>query len=216
MSSDAALARPRLRGWSHAVVTPLAVGAAWLLWETAASPKRWSALVFGVGLIGLFSISSLYHVPRWSSRTRYLLSRFDVAMIQLFIAAAFTPIALHALQGAWRTWSLTIAWVIAGVGAIIAASPVRGPRWLVALAYLGFGWLGVVPVAKAVAAMPWQGAALLAAGGLFYTVGAIVYARRWPDPWPEWFGFHEIFHLLVIAGGAAHFVAVWRYVLPLG
>ena len=208
--------RPRLRGWSHAAATPLAVIAAVLLWQHASGPGRWSEAVFGIALIGLFGISGLYHVPSWDERTRYLLSRFDVAMIVLFIAGSFTPIAVHVLHGAWRVWSLTIGWSVAGVGAVIAASPIRGPRWLAPLAYVGLGWLGVPAMLKAMAALPLAASALIVVGALAYMVGAFVYARRLPDPWPHWFGFHEVFHLLVILGSAAHFVAIWRYVVPTG
>ena len=208
--------RPRMRGWSHAAATPLAVLGAYLLWQRAGGAADWSEAVFGIALIGLFGISGLYHVPSWDARTRYLLSRFDVAMIVLFIAGSFTPIAVHVLHGAWRVWSLTIGWSVAGIGAAIAASPIRGPRWLAVLGYIGLGWLGMPAVVKAMAALPLAASVLILFGALCYLVGAIVYARRAPNPWPAWFGFHEVFHLLVIVGSAAHFVAIWRYVVPLG
>ncbi|HEX2027775.1 MAG TPA: hemolysin III family protein, partial [Nitriliruptorales bacterium] len=140
------MCRPRLRGWVHAVATPLAVLGAWVLWRSAAPDgvRRASVLVFGVALVGLFATSALYHLPRWEAGARRILSRCDGAMIQLFIAATFTPIAVHALSGAWRTWSLATAWTVAAVGAMVAASPVRGPRWAVAAGYVAFGWLAVV------------------------------------------------------------------------
>lgn len=210
--------RPRLRGWSHAVATPLAAAAGVMLWRSAGGgvAQRVSVMVFAVCLVGLFGVSSLYHVPNWDARVRDLLRRFDVAMIVIFMAASFTPIGVHALSGTWRTWSIVLAWVIAIVGAAVAASPLRGPRWLTAAAYVALGSLGVIPLTRMMSALPWQGTGLLVLGGLFYIVGAVVYARRSPDPWPLWFGYHEIFHLLVLAGGTAHYVAVWRYVLPLG
>lgn len=210
--------RPRLRGWSHAAATPLAAAAGWLLWNSAAAgvAQRASVVVFAVCLVGLFGVSSLYHVPNWDADVRDLLRRFDVAMIVIFMAASFTPIGVHALSGTWRTWSIGLAWVIAIVGAVVAASPLRGPRSLTAAAYVALGSLGVIPLTRMMSALPWQGTGLLVLGGLFYAVGAVIYARRSPDPWPLWFGYHEIFHLLVLAGGTAHYVAVWRYVLPLG
>lgn len=195
---------------------PFALAATLLLYnEAAAGAPRWSVLVFGIGLIALYAISGLYHLPTWSPRAAYILSRFDVAMIQLFIAASYTPLAIHALDGAWRTYSLVIAWTIAIVGAGFAASPIAAPRWFSALAYLGFGWLGIVPLIKIADVLPWQGMALIALSGGLYTVGALIYARKRPDPWPHLFGFHELFHVLVVLAGAAHVIAIWRYTIPL-
>jgi hemolysin III len=208
--------RPRLRGWIHGAAVPVAVLVAVLLWRTA-SPglARTSVAVFGIGLIGLFGVSSVYHVPRWPVRVKAWLARVDVAMIQLFIAATFTPVAVHTLSGAWRTWSLAVAWAIAGVGAIVAASPLTGPRWLTVAAYASFGSLAAIPLLRIVDVLPPTGVALIVLGGLVYILGGVVYARQGPDPWPAWFGFHEVFHVLVVAGGALHVAAIWRYALPL-
>jgi hemolysin III len=198
-------------------MVPVALAGGWLVVAQSApeGAKRASAVVFGVCLVGLYLTSSLYHVPRWGARARYILSRCDVAMIQLFIAGTFTPVAFHALSGAWRTWSLVVAWTLAVAGAGIAASPIRAPRWLSTLGFIGIGWLSVVPLVKMMSALPREGLGLLALGGLLYTLGAVVYAKRWPDPVPRWFGFHEIFHLLVVAASTAHFLAIWQYVLPI-
>jgi hemolysin III len=208
--------RPLLRGWLHAGMTPLALVGALLLLRSATGgwSQRMSVVVFGVCLTGLYAVSSTYHVGRWSARARYILSRCDGAMIQLFIAATFTPIAWHALDGAWRLWSLVVAWAVAVVGAGIAVSSLDAPRWLATLGYVAVGWLGVVPMVKIINALPWEGSGLIMLGGLLYTLGAIVYARRWPDPFPAWFGFHEVFHVFVIAASTAHYLAIWRYVLP--
>lgn len=212
-------ARPILRGWIHAAAVPLALVAAWWLWratEASALGTRVSVMVFAVGLVGLYGTSALYHVPRWDDRRRWLLSRADVAMIQIFIAASFTPFAWHALDGLWRTGSLVAAWTIGLVGAVVAASPISGPRWLVAGAYLAFGWSAAVPVWKIAERLPWPGVALIIVAGVLYSVGAVVYARKRPDPWPHRFGFHEVFHVLVVLAGAVQFVAIVRYTLPLG
>ncbi|MGH8929180.1 MAG: PAQR family membrane homeostasis protein TrhA [Egibacteraceae bacterium] len=225
-TGHAVVSRPRLRGWLHAAMVPLALASAWTLWRTAPSEgaSRLPVLVFGVCLVGLYATSSLYHVPPWGARVRRILSRCDRAMIQLFIMATFTPIAFHTLSGSWRMWSLLIAWLVGIVGAVLAALPLSASRWIPtlknaspwvpALSYVGVGWLLVVPFTKIIDALPWEGSALIVLGGLLYTIGAFIYAKRWPDPSPRWFGFHEIFHLLVIAGSTAHYVAVWRYVLP--
>lgn len=207
--------RPRFRGWVHTIAAPIAAVVSLLLWQ-AAGPGvfRFSVAVFGVGLVALYGVSGLYHLSR-RVRLRYWLSRLDVAMIQLFIAASFTPVAVHTLEGAWETWSLVTAWVIAVVGAAIGASPLRAPRWLSVAAYTAFGSLAVVPLTKMIEVLPPAGLGLLVASGLLYITGGVVYARRRPDPWPRWFGFHEVFHVLVVLGGAAHVVAVWEYTLPL-
>ena len=211
------LTRPRLRGVVHAAAAPLALVGTWALWRASAPsvPHRTSALVFGGFLAALFTTSAVYHVPRWTAPVRRALARCDVAMIVLFIAATYTPVAVHALDGAWRTWSLVAAWVIALAGAAVAASPLVAPRWLAVAGYIAFGWLGAVPLLKVAGALPWPGIALLALGGVLYTAGGTIYALRRPDPWPAWFGYHEVFHVLVVAGGATHFVAIWRYALPL-
>jgi hemolysin III len=178
--------------------------------------KRASVAVFGTCLVGLYVTSSAYHLGRWTARGRYIMSRCDVAMIQLFIAATFTPVALHALNGAWRLWSLVVAWGIAVTGAVIAASPIKAPRWLATAGYIAMGWLSVVPLTRIITALPWEGTGLIVLGGVLYTVGAVIYGRKRPDPFPRWFGYHEIFHLLVVAASICHYLAIWRYVLPAG
>jgi hemolysin III len=199
-------------------MAPLTVAGTWVLWNAAGdSPlKRTSVAVFGACLFGLYTTSSLYHLGPWTERGRYIMSRIDVAMIQLFIAASFTPVALHALHGSWRVWSLVVAWAIALGGAIISSSPVKAPRWVATGGYIAMGWLSVIPLMRVITALPWEGTGLIALGGLLYTVGAIVYARQRPDPAPAWFGYHEIFHLFVVAASICHYLAIWRYVLPLG
>lgn len=208
--------RPRLRGWIHSAAAPVAAIVAVLLFR-AASPglPQASVAVFGIALIGLFTTSGLYHAPSWPARIARRLARADVAMIQLFIAATFTPVAVHTLTGAWRTWSLVVAWTVAIIGAGVAASPLTGPRWLTVAAYASFGALVAIPFLRIGEVLPLPGVLLVVLGGAVYLLGGVVYARRRPDPWPRWFGFHEVFHALVVIGGAAHVTAIWRYALPL-
>ncbi len=208
--------RPRLRGWIHSATAPVAAVVAIELFRAAAPGlPRLSVAVFGAALIGLFATSGLYHAPNWPARVARRLARADVAMIQLFIAATFTPVAVHTLSGAWRTWSLVVAWTVAVIGAVVAASPLTGPRWLTVAAYASFGALGAIPLLRIAEVLPLPGVLLVIVGGTAYLVGGVIYARRRPDPWPRWFGFHEVFHALVVIGGAAHVIAIWRYMLPL-
>lgn len=208
--------RPRLRGWIHATATPIAAVAAVMLWRSAApGPPRVSTAVFGVFLVGLYATSGLYHLPAWPARARWLLSRVDVVMIQLFIAASFTPLAVHTMSGAWRSWSLGVAWTLGIGGAVIAASPLRGPRWLSVAGYVAFGSLAAIPLPRVLHTLPAEGIVLVLLSVVLYLAGAVVYVRRRPDPWPAWFGFHELFHVLVVAAGGTYVVAVWAYALPL-
>lgn len=207
---------PRMRGWLHGAVAPVTVVIAVLLWGAAGpGPSRVSAAVFGIALVGLYSISALYHLGRWSPRGRRWLGRMDGAMIQVFIAATFTPVAVHTLTGVWRTWSLVIAWTIALIGAAVAMSPTTPPARISVAAYVGFGLLGAIPLVRIGASLDPAGTALIGMGGVIYILGGLVYARRRPEPWPEWFGFHEVFHVLVVVASAVHVLAIWRYVLPL-
>ena len=210
--------RPLLRGLLHAAVLPVAFAGGLLLWQTTSGSvaRQASVAVFAATLVGLYAVSSAYHLGPWSARFRRLMARADAAMIQLFIAGTFTPVAFHTLDGSWRTWSLAVAWVVAIGGALIAASPLQAPRWITTAGFLATGWLAVVPLTQIVQALPWEGVGLITLGGALYTIGALVYARRWPDPFPAWFGYHEVFHLFVVAASTAHYVAIWQYVLPGG
>ncbi len=208
--------RPHLRGWLHGAMTPVAAVVAILLAQRAdVGAPRVSVVVFGIALVGLYGVSATYHVPRWPGRIRRILGRIDVAMIQLFIAASFVPVAVHVLADPWRTWSLVAAGVIAVGGAAVAASPLKGPRWLGVTGYVAFGGLLLVPLLRALDQIPTPGTILIVLSALTYAVGGVVYARRSPNPWPRWFAFHEVFHALVVLGSTVHVVAVWRYVLPL-
>lgn len=206
-------ARPRLRGVLHLAMAPVAAVMAVALITQASGVDRITGGIFGLLLVALYTVSGSYHVPRWTGRVRMMWGRVDTAMIVLFIAGTFTPIAFNALDGAWRLWSLVVAWGIAIAGATMALSPLTAPRWLRTAGYLAIGWLMVVPFFRIATALPLEGTMLIVLGGLLYTVGGIVYAAQKPDPAPEWFGYHEIFHLMVIGASICHYVAIFNYVL---
>lgn len=209
------LPRPRLRGWFHAAAVPVAAIGTVVLWQSSTVVSaRVTATIFGACLVGLYLASSLYHVPPWSARVRTVLSRVDGAMIVLTIVGTFTPIAYHAMDGPWRSASLSVAWTIAVVVIGLIISPVNVPRWVRGVSAIALGWLAIVPFTQIAGALPRTGSALIALGGLVYTAGAVAYLVRRPNPFPRWFGYHEVFHLCVIAASALHWVAIWRYVLP--
>jgi hemolysin III len=206
---------PRLRGVSHAAAFLAALGAATVLIVSAPGGRAVVALaIYGAGLVGLFGGSALYH--RWPGPVRFkpLLRRIDHATIFVFIAASYTPVALILLHGAVG-WVLLIgAWAGAVAGVVFSLGWIDAPRPVVAGSYVALGWLALVAAPQLVAALGLAAVALFAGGGLLYSAGAIVYARQRPNPWPRTFGYHEVFHVLVIAAAAAHYVAMLGWVLP--
>jgi hemolysin III len=206
---------PRLRGVSHAAAFLAALGAATVLIVSAPGGRAVVALaIYGAGLVALFGGSALYH--RWPGPVRFkpLLRRIDHATIFVFIAASYTPMALILLHGAVG-WVLLIgAWTGATLGVVFSLGWIDAPRPVVAASYVALGWLAVIAAPQLVAALGAAPVALFAAGGVLYSLGAVVYARQRPDPWPRTFGFHEVFHALVIAAAAAHYVAMIGWVLP--
>jgi len=200
------LAVPRLRGVSHAIAFLLAVAAAVIVIVLAPSGRATVAVaIYGTGLMALFGTSALYH--RWPgpSRLKSLLQRIDHVTIFVFIAACYTPIALLVLHGALAWVVLAVAWAGAGAGACVRLSLGSGgaPRRLVAGSYLALGWVALLAMPQLLRELPLAPLILLAGGGLLYSAGAVVYARQRPDPWPATFGFHEVFHALVILAAAA-------------
>ena len=205
--------RPVLRGVSHAVSFWIALAASVLLVALVdGGAERAAAVVYGIGLCTLFGASGTYHRWRWDPRWRPVLRRVDHGAIFIFIAASYTPISLLVLDGAWRWSILAVVWAGAIAGVAMSVFWIDAPRWLVAGVYLALGWVAIAATPKLVDALPPAPLALLAAGGLLYSGGAVIYALKRPDPWPRVFGFHEIFHALVIAAAATHFVALAGWV----
>jgi hemolysin III len=205
---------PRLRGVLHLWAFWVALVAACALIVAAGDARaRLAAGVYGVGLCVLFGGSGLYHRWRWSPRWRPLLQRIDHSAIFVFIAASYTPIALLVLGDPLRWIVLGTVWAGALAGVAFSVAWISAPRALTAACYLALGWVAVIAVPQLVARLSAAPLALLAAGGLLYTLGALVYAARRPDPWPRTFGFHEVFHAFVVAAAAAHFAAMAGWVV---
>jgi hemolysin III len=200
--------RPLLRGWSHAAAAVTALPAAWLLVHRAGPGLAgWGAGVYGASLVLLFLTSSLYHRIYWPSSIRHLIGRVDHAAIFLLIAGTYTPFCLLLGPGTGHRL-LGLVWVSAVIGIALVVGWKGLPKPLRAGLYVLLGWF-IVPVLPALRAGVGDGAlGLLVLGGAFYTVGAVIYATRRPDPFPRVFGFHEVFHLLVIAAAACHYLVV--------
>jgi hemolysin III len=179
----------------------------------AGATARAAAAVYGGGLCALFGGSALYHRWHGNARWRPLLRRVDHSTIFVFIAASYTPPALLVLDGALRWIVLATVWAGALAGVAFSVAWIGAPRGLVAGCYLALGWVAVVAAPQLVDRLSVAPLALLAAGGVLYTVGALVYAVRRPDPWPRVFGFHELFHAFVVAAAAAQFAAIAGWVV---
>ena len=207
---------PRLRGLLHAYAFWVALIAAVALTLAATGAlARTAAAIYGLGLCALFAASAVYHRWRGDPRWRPILRRVDHSTIFVFIAASYTPVALLVLDGAMRWVVLGGVWAAALGGVALSVAWIEAPRWLVAASYLLVGWMALIAVPSLVSALPAPPLLLFLAGGLLYSAGATVYAVKRPNPVPLVFGFHEVFHALVIAAALAHFVAMSGWVIPL-
>ncbi len=209
--------KPRMRGWIHTWAVGIAAIAAIALAAVSATVSATaglSTLVYGLTVCGVFGVSATYHRVTWTSaRTRIRMKRADHSMIFLFIAGSYTPFALLGLPGRTGTTLLAVVWAGALAGVALKLLWPTAPRWVGVPLYLLLGW-AIVPVAApmthhvGVPAM-----ILLLVGGLAYSIGAILYAAKWPDPWPTVFGHHEFFHAATVLAALCHYVAVWLVVL---
>ena len=201
--------KPRLRGWLHAGMAPLALAAGIVLICLAAtSAGVVGGAIFLAASVLLFGISGLYHRGTWGTRGTAILRRVDHSNIYVFIAATYTPLALILLNGTSRAVLLTLIWSAALGGLLFRLFWPSAPRWLytalyIAMGWTALGWLGAFYDAAGLTVL-----ILIIAGGLCYTFGAVVYARKRPNPSPAWFGYHEIFHVGTIAGFVCHYVAI--------
>ncbi|MFA9444895.1 hemolysin III family protein [Egicoccus sp. AB-alg6-2] len=204
--------RPRLRGWLHLVGALVMAASGFALWNAASDGLlRGAVAVYVAGVTIMLATSATYHVPNWPPRVVAVLRRADHSTIFLGVAGTFTPIVLAVMRSrpGWLLLALVWAGAIAGI-AIRNVFHHAGPRARV-VPYVALGWVGVV-------LLPWMWrhsmslAVFVGAGGLLYTLGAVVYARKRPDPWPRWFGYHEVFHALTLAAIGLHWAAVHQAV----
>ncbi len=201
--------KPRLRGWLHFGMTPLAgiAGVVLVVLAPTAAGRIGGAVFLAASLL-LFGTSALYHRFYWSPAGEAVLRRMDHANIFVFIAATYTPMALTMLTGASQAVLLVLIWSVALLGLVFRIAWLGAPRWLYTVLYLGMGWgaLGWLPQFYRSGGPVVLG--LVVAGGLLYSLGAVVYARKRPNPSPRWFGFHEIFHAATIGAFACHYAAI--------
>lgn len=167
-----------------------------------------ATVVYSLGLVILFGVSALYHRPQWKPEARAWMRRLDHAAIFVMIAGTGTPICLLALTGESGIKLLTIFWMAAALGVIQSLFWVNAPKWLSAILYIAMGWLAFPYLSEMKAALGLGSVILLLVGGVTYTVGALVYAFKWPNPWPRVFGYHEIFHVIVIVAAVLHFLVI--------
>jgi hemolysin III len=209
--------KPRLRGVFHqyAFFVSLASGTLLVLLTTTAKASL-AAAIYAASVSALFGVSALYHRVTWTTPARRRMRRLDHSMIFLLIAGTYTPVGLLVLDGPLATVVLAVVWGGALAGIALEIAWTGAPRWLGGTVYLALGWVAVVAMPQLFARLGMAGALLIVAGGLLYSAGAAVYALRRPDPAPAVFGYHEVFHLLVIAAVAAHFLAISLYALPSG
>jgi hemolysin III len=200
--------------WTHFIGFWIALGAAVALVSrvTNDGTKLTGMAIYGATLVLLFGASSLYHWFDIGERGNRWLRRLDHAAIFLLIAGTYVPAILHLLDGTWRITMLVLVVTLAVAGALFKMVWIDCPDWLGLTLYLGLSFIVVVPAYKILPELSGSALAWLLAGGLAYTLGAVVYAREWPDPWPGRFGHHEIWHLFVLAGAAAHFVFTYGLV----
>ncbi|MDR1851059.1 MAG: hemolysin III family protein [Propionibacteriaceae bacterium] len=198
-----------MRGWLHAMTVPLILAASivFLVLANGWEAKLAMAVYLATSLF-LFANSATYHLFNWRPKIKEIFRKIDHSNIFLFIAGTYTPLSTILLRGTDRIVILTLVWVIAAAGVIFQVAWVTAPRWLIAIVYVAMGWVAIwwLPEfwASGGPAIVW----LVLGGGIVYSIGAFVYAKKWPNPSPEWFGYHEVFHLCTVLAAAAHFVAI--------
>ncbi|MDR1214680.1 MAG: hemolysin III family protein [Propionibacteriaceae bacterium] len=201
--------KPHLRGWLHAGAVPLMItGGVILIVLASTGPAKAALAVYLASALILFGTSATYHIGRWTPRVSAVLRRIDHSNIFLFIAGTYTPLAVLLLQGTARLSILAVIWALAGLGVCFRVFWMSAPRWLYVGLYVLMGWAAVWWLPQFWATGGPVVVGLVLGGGVAYSIGALIYARRRPDPIPRWFGFHELFHSCTLLASALHFSAI--------
>ena len=206
--------RPRLRGWLHlwSFIISVATGATLiaLAASTVSARAALATSVYGLTVLGLFGVSALYHRVTWKSdRVRTWMKRLDHSMIFVFIAGTYTPFALLAMDPGTGSTVLWVVWIGALAGVTLKLAWPHAPRWLGVPIYIALGWVAVFVLPELLHHAGVAALVLLLVGGALYTVGAVFYATRWPNPWPQVFGYHEFFHAATVVAAICHYIAIW-------
>jgi len=215
MTSQVVPPRPRLRGVSHraAFIAALTLMPIMIVSAPRVGP-RFVIAIYCASTVGLFGISALYHRVQWGSTGYAVMRRLDHSMIFLAIAGTYTPIAIFTLEPFERNVLLSVVWIGSAAGITIRLFFHDLPYPVIAAPYVLVGWAAIFFIDDIWRALGVAGFTLILTGGALYTIGAVVYALRRPDPWPKVFGYHEIFHLFVVAAAATHYVAIAFFALP--
>ena len=213
-SSAPAPVKPRLRGVSHqaaAWVFPLLGLAAVLAAKSAGD--RVAVAVYTAGVTGMYATSACYHRGHWAAPAKRRMRRLDHSMILVAIASTYTPVAVIGLSSTTAWALLSVVWGLAVAGAVVRNVWLEAPHWLTAAVYVGGGWAALAVLPRLWTQLGVATFVLLMVGGLLYSIGAVVYSFHKPDPWPAVFGYHEVFHALVVAAGLVFYAAVLGIVL---
>ena len=212
----AAALKPKFRGVSHqyAFFVSIITGVVLVLLASGTRATT-AAIIYAVAVSALFGTSALYHRVNWSTQAaRRWMRRLDHTMIFVLIAGTFTPVCLLVLQGTIGTVLLAVVWGGALLGVVFKFVWIDAPKWLIAVLYVALGWVAVIAFPELLDRAGWTAFGLLLGGGLLYSIGAVVYATKKPDPVPSVFGYHEVFHVLVIGAAALHYACISLFVLP--
>ena len=211
-----------LRPWSaitHGVGAALALAGTALLLARSAAMGKWLYFglfaVYGLSMVCLYTASTLYHCLNGSVAKRLALRKYDHCSIYLLIAGSYTPLCLTVLRNAGGIPLVIAVWTLALAGTALTIAKLSIPRWLTSAIYLFMGWLAIFAIVPIYRALPAEGFVWLLAGGLLYTVGGVLYAVKWPGRNNPRFGCHEVFHVFIVLGSAAHFVMMYKVLLPL-
>ena len=204
---------PRLRGWLHAYAAAISIASGASLIAAAAVVRGgragWSTAIYAATVTLLFGTSALYHRLQWGTRGRSVMKRLDHSMIFVFIAGTYTPVAVLTLPRTSAVAVLTVVWSGALFGVLLKSTWPSAPRWLSVPCYVGLGWVAVFVMPDLLHNGGIAAFTLIVTGGVVYTLGAVVYGTRRPDPAPHVFGFHEVFHTCTLVAAVCHYVAIW-------
>ncbi len=202
--------KPLIRGHVHQAAFFFAlIGSGLLIYKSHESTALFANIVYSISLCGMYGISALYHCPLWSRKSYLFMRRIDYAAIFALIAGTATPICLVGIKGELGLQLITVLWVIAMVGMVITVFWAHGSKWMRSLLYIAMGWLAIPYISDIQAALGMKNVELLIAGGVIYTLGAMIYSFKYPNPYPRVFGYHEIFHVMIVVASIFHFRVIY-------